>query len=309
MPSDLIPGLLSRVCAEEMRRHLFHLAKDPLPWRTLNRALPGHQQCTLDEADDYLQGNLEAWGYAVEKEGVPVQAFRRDETRPLTSQFSTPEPEDPWYTAYNLYAKKRGGERPEQIIVVISHKDSQSWCESPGANDNAIGTVGNLELARVLADVPTRRSVWFVWCNEEHVPWTSVTAARAAKARGDNIVAVLNVDGIGVARLEDRAAGVKTQVAAFTAPEGEALADLLIEVSEEYVPGLRASKVQRQSPGDDDGSFVNAGYPAAVIVIGSWPYADPNYHQAGDVPERVDVENAALSVQALLAAILRLDAA
>ena len=73
--------------------------------------------------------------------------------------------------------------------------------------------------------------------------------------------------------------------------------------------GLEQRAVQRPAPGDDDGSFVRAGFGAAVINIGSWPYADPNYHGAGDVPERCDLTNAAMTVQATLAAILTLDQA
>jgi hypothetical protein len=37
------------------------------------------------------------------------------------------------------------------------------------------------------------------------------------------------------------------------------------------------------------------------------PYVDPNYHAEGDIPERCDVANAALTVRATLAAMLTLD--
>jgi hypothetical protein len=43
------------------------------------------------------------------------------------------------------------------------------------------------------------------------------------------------------------------------------------------------------------------------LRIGSWPYGDPNYHAEGDIPERYDVSNAALTVKATLAAVLTLD--
>ena len=147
-----IRGLIKAVDPERMSKHLFYLAKDPLPYRKLNFTLPGHQKNTLYEADDYLAGKLESWGYRVEREGVRVQAFRRDTSKPKNAQYSPPKPEDPWYTAYNLYAEKKGRSRPEKIIVVCAHKDSQSWIDSPGANDNAIGTVGVLEMACVLAE-------------------------------------------------------------------------------------------------------------------------------------------------------------
>ena len=94
---------------------------------------------------------------------------------------------------------------------------------------------------------------------------------------------------------------------AYTEPAGERLAELMAAVNTRYRIGLEQRSVKRPGPGDDDGSFVRAGYPAAVVNIGSWPYGDPNYHAEGDIPERCDVANAALTVQATLAAILTVD--
>lgn len=113
-----IRHLISDVDPELISKNLFYLAKDPLPYRKLNLTLPGHEKNTLYEADDYLAGKLEAWGYRIEREGVRVQAFRRDTSKPKNAQYSPPKPEDPWYTAYNLYAEKKGRSHPERIIVV-----------------------------------------------------------------------------------------------------------------------------------------------------------------------------------------------
>jgi hypothetical protein len=295
------------VDSERISKHLFYLAKDPLPYRKLNFTLPGHEKNTLYEADDYIARKLESWGYRVEREGVQVQAFRRDTSKPKHAQYSRPMPEDPWFTAYNLYAVKKGRSRPNEIIAVLAHKDSQSWIDSPGANDNAIGTAGVLEMACVLARYTSERTIRFLFCNEEHTPWTSVTAAQNAKARGDMIVAVFNIDGVGVKPAEQTAAGKKTNVTAYTEPEGERLAELMGAVNVRYAIGLNQQAAKRPRPGDDDGSFIKAGYPVAVINIGSWPYGDPNYHTEGDIPELCDVQNAAMTVRATLAAILTLD--
>lgn len=302
-----IRKLLSRVDTRRMSEHLFFLSKDPLPYRKLNFTLPGHEKCTLYEADDYLAGKLESAGYRVEREGVRVQAYRRDRRKPEHAQYSPPMPEDPWYTAYNLYAEKKGRRRPEEIVVVLAHKDSQSWIDSPGANDNAIGTVGVLELACVLADHPSERTLRFLLCNEEHTPWTSVTAAENARKRGDRIVAVFNLDGIGVSSPEQAATGKAANFTVYTEPAGALLAELMSRVNDRFELGLEQHTAQRPHRGDDDGSFVAAGYPAAVLNIGSWPYGDPNYHLEGDIPERCNVANAARTVQATLAAILTLD--
>lgn len=307
--AERIRERLGAVDAQRMSKHLHYLAKDPLPFRKLNYTLPGHEKSTLHEADDYLAGRWEVWGYRVEREGIRVQAFRRDVNKPKQHQYSPPQPADPWYTAYNLYAEKAGRTRPQEIIVVLAHKDSQSWIDSPGANDNAIGTVGVLELAAVLAEYKPERTIRFLLCNEEHTPWTSVTAAQRAKGRGDNLVAVFNLDGIGAKNAADTAAGKRTNVTAYTAPEGQQLAELMSAVNSRFALGLEQRAVQRPGPGDDDGSFVRAGFRAAIVNIGSWPYGDPNYHGEGDIPERCDVPNAAQAVQATLAAILTLDLA
>lgn len=302
-----IRRLISAVDSERMSKHLFYLSKDPLPYRKLNLTLPGHEKNTLYEADDYLAGKLEAWGYRVEREGVRVQAFRRDTSKPKHAQYSPPKPEDPLYTAYNLYAEIKGRSHPDRIIVVLAHKDSQSWIDSPGANDNAIGTAGVLEMTRVLAEYTSESTIRFLFCNEEHTPWTSKTAAQKAKSRGDNIVAVFNMDGIGAKTAEEVAAGKKTNVTAYTKPEGKRLSELMGEVNARYSIGLEQRTAERPRPGDDDGSFVLAGYPAAVINIGSLPYGDPNYHAEGDIPETCDIENAAMTVQATLAAVVTID--
>lgn len=304
MNTPTIRSLLDQVDATRLRVDLFHLCSDPLPCRKLNFTRPGRDRNTLYEADDFIRQRLETAGYRVQKHPVRVQCFRCDTTKPVTQQYSPPSPADPWYTAYNLSARKTGTERPGETLVVVSHKDSQSWCDSPGAYDNGVGTVGNLEIARILAPIPTRRSFWFLFCNEEHTPWTSITAANDAARRGEKLVGVFNVDSLG-----GKAAGetAKTNVTAYTTPEGERLAVLMSRVNDEFHLGLVQSAVQRPRPGDDDGSFIRAGFPAAVANLGSFPYADPNYHQAGDVAERVDVENVRLAVQATLAALLRLD--
>ena len=159
----------------------------------------------------------------------------------------------------------------------------------------------------MLAAYESQRSIWFIWCNEEHTPWTSVTAAQNAKERGDNIIAVFNTDGIGRKSVEDAEAGRKTNFTVFTEPEGEPIADLMARVNETYSIGLIQQKAKRERPGDDDGSYIAAGFAAAVINIGSWPYGDPNYHLPTDTAETVDIEHTAMAAQAIVAAVVKMD--
>jgi hypothetical protein len=304
---DHATELLSQVSEENLRRNLFYLAKDPLPFRKLNLTLPGHSRNTLYEADDFIARQLRGCGYAVESEGVQVQAFGCDPKKPKHHTYAPPPPGAPFYTAYNLYAKKKGRSHPAEIILLLAHKDSQSWTDSPGAYDNAAGTVAVMEMARVLARYASDRSIWFLFCNEEHKPWTSVTAAQNCRKRGDNLIAIFNVDSLGGKSDEDIAAGRKTNATLYTTPNGKRLADLMAAMNTHHNIGLRQTSHPRKAPGDDDGSFVKADYGRAIANLGSYPYADAEYHLAGDVPERVDIVNVRMAAQATLAAVLWLD--
>jgi len=307
MKDPAIARTIGQVDRQRMTRDLFYLAQCPLPMRKLNFTLPGHATNTLYEADTYLTEALEQCGYKVRREEVLVQAFRCDKSKPKAHQYAPPAPDDPWYVAYNLYAERRGSKRPDEIILLLAHKDSQSWVDSPGAYDNAVGTVSILEMARQVSRLKPRRTIRFLFCNEEHTPWTSVTAARNARQRGDNLVAIFNTDSIGGKSQQDIDAGVKTNVTLYTVEEGKSLAERMTKVIETYGLKLRQRVAKRPRPGGDDGSFVKAGYGRAIVNLGSWPYADPQYHREGDTPDRVDMENVWLATQAILAAVLEED--
>ncbi len=307
MDQDIIPTLIKQINQQNLSDNLFYLAKNPLPYRKLNYTVPGHSKNSLYETDDFIQAKLESWEYKVEKEGSKVQAFGRDISKPKNQQYAPPPPDSPWYTAYDLYAKKKGDVSPDEIIMVISHKDSQSWVNSPGAYDNAVGVVANIEIARILKDYQSQHSIWFVFCNEEHTPWTSVSIAKNAKTRGDNFIAILNLDALAGKSKEEETTGAKTNVTLYTTPEGEKIADLCSEVNSFYKIGLTQRKYKRKAPGDDDGSFIKAGYPMAVANFGSYPYADPKYHDEGDIPERVNIQNLRMTTQLILAIIMKID--
>jgi hypothetical protein len=120
-------------------------------------------------------------------------------------------------------------------------------------------------------------------------------------------VAIYNLDGLGRSTPEDREAGRKTNVTLYTEDEGEHFADLMARVNEDYKLGLAQRKQRRERPGDDDGSFVNAGFRHAVMNIGSYPYGDPAYHTEQDVAENIDFENLVLATKLSLAAATRVD--
>ena len=303
----MIRTSLELISGDRMKKDLFYLSSDPLPFRKACFTRPGQTMNSLAEADAYIIGELESAGYEVEVTTHRVQSFRCDETKPLHHWYSTPEPSDPWYEVTNLEATRRGSELPEEYIQLISHKDSMSWIDSPGAHDNAIGTVANIELGRVLSSIDTKRSVRVLFCNEEHTPWTSRFAAEAAAERGDNIIAVMNVDSLDGKSDEEMAAGKLAHLICFSTDEGRPLADLAAAGAAKHGIDLDVKTAFKEHINDDDGMFINAGYRRTIMHLGSWPYADSEYHLPGDKPERVNIENLVRSTQLILAAVLEID--
>ncbi|MBN2450370.1 MAG: M28 family peptidase [Lentisphaeria bacterium] len=247
-------------------------------------------------------------GFRVSETRQRVQAFRCDRGKPLHHWYARPEPTDPWYDAFNVEGAREGRDLPGEIIQLVSHKDSMSWIDSPGALDNGVGTVANMELARVLAKVPLRRTVRILFCNEEHTPWTSRAAAESAARRGDHILAVLNQDSLTGKSDRDAAQGRRTHAVAYSTEEGRALAHLLKRLHDAADIGLDLTLVHKERVNDDDGMFIQAGFRTTVMNVGSFPYADSQYHLEGDRPERVDIDNLVRSARLVLAAVLALDA-
>ncbi|WP_193162467.1 M28 family metallopeptidase [Microbulbifer hainanensis] len=81
------------------------------------------------------------------------------------------------FESRNVLALLPGSKRPEEVLMASAHwdaygqgePDEQGRTVRPGANDDALGTAGVIELARVLkAGAPLERSVLFaVWTGEE----------------------------------------------------------------------------------------------------------------------------------------------
>ena len=305
---DPTRDLIARVSPERLSRWLYYLCRDPLSCRQANMVRPGKEYSSLDEADDYIAAQLASMGYTVLREPHQVQAFRRDAGKPLAHQYSPPAPEDPWYTVHNLYAGRPAPSPEAELVIAVAHKDSQSWIPcSPGANDNGVGTVALLELAYLLAGYDNQRELLFLWCNEEHTPWTSIAAAQRIAASGRRVAAVLNLDGVGVRRPEDVARGRYTAGTRYTTDEGRLLADLMAELIGRYDLGLCHTRHRSPRPEDDDGSFIKAGIVRAILLTGWIPYPDPHYHTTEDRYEYVDFDSVARSVQLALSFLLYID--
>jgi len=103
---------------------------------------------------------------------------------------------------HNIICTKTGTTEPEKVILIGAHFDSYTTSNplvsAPGADDNASGTAGVLEIARVLAAIPSRKTIVFVAFDAEE-QWMigSYYYAWRAAAAGVDIALMLNMDMIG----------------------------------------------------------------------------------------------------------------
>ena len=105
-------------------------------------------------------------------------------------------------TVRNLEVTITGTLLPEEVVLLGAHYDTVQG--SPGANDNASGVAALLEMTRLLADQPLLRTVRLVAFVNEEAPFFytremgSRVYAQRARERGDDIVAMLSLETIGL---------------------------------------------------------------------------------------------------------------
>jgi len=249
----------------------------------------------VQRAAAYIEGELRSLGYAV-----------------VSQEFSAAG-----RTYRNLEATLAGTTRRQEVVVLGAHYDTAE--EAPGADDNASGVAAVLELARMLAGKPQARTVRFVLFPNEEPPWFATADmgsrhyAAEARARKDQIVAMLSIESIGyydpepgtqrypfplnyaypdvgdfigfVSNLKSRAL-LHRAISAFRAharfPTQGAAAPA-------WVPGVWWS---------DHWAFWLEGYPA-IMISDTAPYRNPFYHTAQDTPDTLDYDRTARVVDGL----------
>lgn len=169
----------------------------------------------------------------------------------------------------NVVAEKPGtapdGER--QLVYVTAHLDSINEAggvnaPAPGADDNASGAAGVLEIARVLAATTTRHDLRLVLFGgeEQGLHGSRIHVGRLARADRSRIAMVINMDMIG--RLNTAAPSVLLEGAAVSRNVIDALARAAHDTSDLEV------FVSLEPFASDHVPFINAGLPAVLTIEG-----------------------------------------
>jgi hypothetical protein len=102
---------------------------------------------------------------------------------------------------YNLEVEIAGTEKPDEVVILGAHYDTDR--KSPGANDNGSAIAALLELARAYAGKKFSRTLRIVAFTNEESPFTRTSStgsriyARRCRERQENIVAMVCLETIG----------------------------------------------------------------------------------------------------------------
>ncbi|MCB1636032.1 MAG: M28 family peptidase [Xanthomonadales bacterium] len=195
-------------------------------------------------------------------------------------------PVRPDASLHNPIGIKRGARLPDEWVVVGAHYDSRNSvrCDTanvqPGANDNGSGCAGVIEMARVLSQVDTERSVLLTcFAGEEQGLVGSQRYVESLQLSGDiaRVRYMINLDMLGFAEDDNLSARIET-IPAF-ASETARFAAAAATYAPEISPVL-SSSTQAYS---DHWYFLQAGIPG-VFTWENGAAIYPHYHRATDTP-------------------------
>lgn len=261
----------------------------------------------LDAAAAYIRRELEATGYVVEAQSYDSPGFTMGGSGTTF----------PGKTVENLEASLPGASADAGIVVIGAHYDSALG--TPGADDNASGVAGLLELARMLRDDRPRSTVRFVFFVNEEPPFFqdeamgSLVYARRCQERGERVDAMLSLEMIGYYSDAKKSQSFPFPFSWIYPSRADFIGFITDYESRRLLKraaGLFRASVSFPSIGgaapssiegvdwSDHWSFWQAGYPAVMVTDTSFlRYA--HYHEATDTPDKLDYDRMARVVRGL----------
>jgi len=206
-------------------------------------------------------------------------------------------------TSQNVIATRTPSEGPEEsrpIVVFSGHYDGVPM--SPGANDNASGTAGVMELARLLARVPLAADVRFLACGGEEggLVGSRHYVAQLTDAERERVVANFNMDMIATAGPDQTTLFVNTL-------DGENLVAQAAIAAADTLGYSDLLNAPYQRGASDHVAFANSDIASANFI---WRELEsialePWYHHPHDKMENTSAERMRIALEIVAAASLQ----
>jgi len=167
------------------------------------------------------------------------------------------------YTSRNIVATLPGSNQESSAeFILCAHYDTV--INSPGANDDGSGIVAVLTIAEILSKYSFNHTIRFIaFSGEEVGTYGSFSYAKKAYERGDNIIAVLNLDIIGYAETSHGGRILRffhEDPSEWIAGFAENSAMKYKDIVDIYIESLPSY------PGADNQAFVDYGYGGVWIA-------------------------------------------
>ncbi len=209
----------------------------------------------------------------------------------------------------NLIAEKAGAEK--ESIVIGAHYDTVPG--TPGADDNASGVAGLLELARLQRHLPSRKTILLVAFANEEPPcfgfssMGSMVFAKSLKEIGKPVEVMVSLEMIGYFRSEPIQSYPLPVMHLFYPKTGDFIGIVGNFRSSRYVSFFKKGMKRHSSMHtrsltapeffggihlSDHYSFWRHGYRAVMVTDTSF-FRNPNYHQETDTIDTLDFERMA----------------
>lgn len=188
-------------------------------------------------------------------------------------------------TSDNVIAIQRGVRYPDEYVVIGAHYDSfnknggdPDEMRAPGADDNASGVAGVMEIARLLKPCTFERSIIYCgWAAEEVGLKGSEAFAQDCAARLEDIVGYFNLDMIGYLK-----EGSDIHVHLLYTTQDSTIANYVFNLSNVYFPEMPIGQNWLPWGDSDYSSFNRSGY-AAVHTFEDTHHSSPFIHTTSDV--------------------------
>ena len=181
----------------------------------------------------------------------------------------------------NIIATMLGTTHPEKILVLGAHYDSitggSAGSAAPGADDNASGSAGVLEAARLLPQMQFENTIRLVlFSGEEFGLFGSEADATALDNANAEVVAMLNMDMNAY-----RQPGDALNMALITNDTTPSLNQFCIDVTAAYVPSLPVVTGGLSGGTSDHRSYQQHGFPSLFMFEDLGQYS-PYIHTTND---------------------------
>ncbi len=201
-------------------------------------------------------------------------------------------------TSYNVVGTAVGSTRPDDWYLFGGHFDTKpDWDPAPGAEDNASGCAGVLEMARIFTNHPHEGTLIFIcYSGEEQGLGGASDHAGDLVAAGDDakVKGMVNMDMIGF-NLESTVLDVLIE----GSDEFQWLIDAFVAAAATYAPQL-ATVTSTFYYGSDHKPYLDLHMPSLLTIENDWDDY-PCYHNSCDVPANLS--------QAMGGAILEMNVA